>query len=255
MNPAIPTRKGALGMAIVLFAVLTALAVLLAAKPSQAQAVDVITVDPASVDFGSVTVGTDPATQQVTVTNNGLVAITIGGVDILGIGSDAFALETALGLEGLTIGAGESKVLDLSFDPVTTGLQTAQLTLLNLAGDAIAGAPIIDLTGQGVGTNPQGSGCTITGSNNSETLRGTPQKDVICGLGGVDRINGLGANDVLRGGAGNDRITDKAGRDKLLGQSGRDRLNAKDGKRGDFLNGGGGKDRAVKDKGDRARGI
>jgi Ca2+-binding RTX toxin-like protein len=255
MNSALSTRKGAPGVAVVLFAVLTALAVLLAAKPSQAQDVDVITINPGSIDFGSVTVGTDPATQQVTVTNNGLVAITIGDVDILGTGSDAFALETVLGLNGLTIDAGESEVLDLSFDPLTTGLQTAQLTLTDLAGNTIAGVPTIDLTGQGVGTNPPGSGCTITGSDNSETLRGTAGKDVICGLGGNDKINGRGGNDVLRGGAGKDRITDKRGKDRLLGQGGRDTLNARDGNRGDLLKGGGGKDRAIKDKRDRARSI
>jgi hypothetical protein len=64
MNPTLPTRKGALGVAIVLFAVLTALAVLLASKPSQAQAVDVVSVDPTSVDFGSLDVSADPATRR-----------------------------------------------------------------------------------------------------------------------------------------------------------------------------------------------
>ena len=256
MDNTILARRGAHVTAIALLAaVLAALLLLAASKPSQAQAANVVSIDPTSVDFGSLDVSADPATRQVTVTNNGLAAITVGGVSILGIDASAFALETDLGLSGLTIGVGESRVLELSFDPVTTGLQSAQLTLIDSGGNAIAGAPTVDLTGQGVGTNPPGSGCTITGSNRSETLRGTPQRDVICGLGGVDRINGLGANDVLRGGSGNDRITDKAGKDKLLGQGGRDVLNARDGNRGDLLKGGGGKDRAVKDKGDRARGI
>ncbi len=256
MNPAVPTRKCAPGAAIVLFAVLTALAMLLAAKPSQAQDVDVITINPGSIDFGSLSVTANPETRQITITNTGTTDLVIGRVDILGTGSDAFSLGTTINpTNGLTVGAGGSTVLDVNFDPLTTGLQSAQLTLKDLAGNAIAGAPTVDLTGQGVGTNPAGSGCTITGSNRSETLRGTPQKDVICGLGGNDKINGLGANDVLRGGAGKDRITDRRGKDRLLGQAGRDTLNARDGNRGDLLKGGGGKDRAVKDKRDRARSI
>jgi Ca2+-binding RTX toxin-like protein len=256
MDKTILARKGALvGGTALLAAVLAALLLLSVAKPSGAQDVPLVSVDPTSVDFGSLDVSADPETRQITVTNNGLVAITIGDVAILGADAAAFDLQTDLGLSGLTIGVGESKVLDLSFDPVTTGLQSAQLTLKDLAGNAIAGAPTVSLTGQGVGTNPAGSGCTITGSNISETLRGTPQKDVICGLGGADRINGLGSGDVLRGGRGNDRITDKAGKDKLLGQAGRDRLNARDGSRGDLLKGGPGKDRAIMDRGDRARSI
>jgi hypothetical protein len=212
-------------------------------------AVDVITVDPNSVDFGSLSVTADPTTRQITVTNTGIAAITLGGVDIAGTGSDAFSLQTNLGPDGVTLGLGESKVLDLNFDPVTTGLKTAQVTLTDATGVAIVGVPTVTLTGQD--TNP--GNCTITGIDNSETLRGTAGKDVICALGGNDRVNGLGTDDVLRGGKGSDRITHKKGKDKLFGQGGKDRLSTRDGNRGDLLKGGGGKDRCTKDKRDRAR--
>ena len=245
-----------LSLAAALAALLLALVV---AKPSGAQETPILTVEPSSVDVGNVQVGADPATQTVTVKNTGTTALVLGGVEILGVDSGAFSTDINPDT-GLTVGAGESATFTVSFDPVKTGLQTAQLTfnkVTDLLGNTVSGveAPTVSLTGQGVSANPAGSNCTITGSNNGETLRGTAGKDVICALGGVDRINGLGANDVLRGGRGNDRITDRAGRDKLLGQGGRDRLNARDGSRGDLLKGGAGKDRAFKDRGDRARSI
>jgi acid phosphatase type 7 len=122
--------------------------------------------------------------------------------------------------------------------------------------------------------------CTITGTDSADVLRGTSKGDVICGLGGNDRIRGLGGNDMILGGLGNDRVVGgsgndrlygNAGRDILRGQSGRDRLVggagrdhlygnagsdrlfALDGKRGDRISGGGGRDRALIDRGDRIR--
>ncbi len=40
-----------------------------------------------------------------------------------------------------------------------------------------------------------------------------------------------------------------------MGQGGRDTLNARDGQRDDVLKGGAGRERAIKDRGDGARGI
>ena len=261
-------NRGVRSIAVALAATLVALlTVLVLAKPSGAQ--DPILTDPiltigtTSVDFGSVTVGGDPATQEITVTNNGLIDLELGGLQILGPdGVEVVAFSTDLGPDGLTVEAGQTRVFTVSFDPLETGLQTAQLTFNSVtdttpAGNAVPGAvvPAVSLTGQGVSTNPAGSGCTITGGNNSETLRGTPRKDVICALGGNDRVNGLGRNDILKGGPGNDRITDKRGKDRLVGQGGKDVLRSRDGQRGDVLKGGPGRDRAIKDRGDRARSI
>ena len=50
------------------------------------------------------------------------------------------------------------------------------------------------------------TGCTIVGTDASETLYGTPGGDVICGAGGDDVIYGLGGNDTLIGGAGDDTL-------------------------------------------------
>jgi Ca2+-binding RTX toxin-like protein len=260
MNTAILTRGGArvIGTsAVMLVATLAALlAVFVLAKPSGAQD-PILTVNPSSVDFGNVTVGADPGEQTITVKNTGGTALVLGGVEILGVDSGAFTT-TIDPTTGLTVGAGQTANFTVSFDPVETGLQTAQLTFNSVTdtlGNTVSGveAPTVNLTGQGVSVNPRGSGCTITGSSNSETLRGTPGNDVICALGGNDRIRPLGGKDVTRAGSGNDRVIDRSGvGDKLLGKSGRDRLNARDRNR-DLLNGAGGRDTCFKNRGDRVR--
>lgn len=258
-NPVL-ARKNALvsGAVVVLTALLAALVVaFVAAKPSEA-ADPILTVDPTSIYLGSVQVDGDTETRTITVTNTGTNAVVLGSVQLLGADTGAFT--TSIGAGGLTVGAGGTATFTVSFDPVKTGLQTADLTFNSITdtlGNAIGGvdAPTVDLTGQGVQANPSGSNCTITGSGRDETLRGTAGRDVICGMGGSDRLNGLGANDVLKGGMHNDRLTDRRGKDRLLGQGGRDLLNARDRSGGDLLKGGGGKDRAIKDKRDRARGI
>ena len=245
-----------LSLAAALAALLLAL---VAAEPSGAQEAPILTVHPSSVDVGNVQVGADPATRQITVTNTGDTALVLGGVQILGVDSGAFttSIDPAT---GLAVGAGGTATFTVSFDPVKTGLQMAELTfnsVTDLLGKTVSGveAPKVSLTGQGVGANAAGSNCTITGSSRSETLRGTPRSDVICALGGNDKVNGLRANDVLKGGGGKDRITDRLGKDRMYGQGGTDTLVAKDGKRGDLLVGGPRRDKAFKDRGDKARSI
>jgi Ca2+-binding RTX toxin-like protein len=260
MNTTTLTRDGArvIGIsAVVLAATLAALlAVFVLAKPLEAQD-PILTVNPSSVDFGNVTVGAVPGEQTVTVTNTGGTDLVLGGVELLGVDSGAFttSIDPAT---GLTVGAGQTANFTVSFDPVETGLQTAQLTfnsVTDTAGGAVSGveAPTVNLTGQGVSTNPRGSGCTITGSDNSETLRGTRGNDVICAMGGSDRVKPLAGKDVTRAGSGNDKVIDRSGlRDKLLGQRGNDTLNAKDRNR-DLLNGASGRDTCAKNRGDKVR--
>jgi Ca2+-binding RTX toxin-like protein len=260
MNTTTLTRDGArvIGIsAVVLAATLAALlAVFVLAKPLEAQD-PILTVHPSSVDFGNVTVGATPEEQTISVTNTGGTNLILGGFNILGVDSGAFKSSLNIG-DDLTVEAGKTATFTVSFDPVETGLQTAQLTfnsVTDTAGGAVSGveAPTVNLTGQGVSTNPRGSGCTITGSDNSETLRGTRGNDVICAMGGNDRIKPLKGKDVTRAGSGNDRVIDRSGlRDKLLGQRGNDTLNAKDRNR-DLLNGAGGRDTCAKNKGDKVR--
>jgi uncharacterized repeat protein (TIGR01451 family) len=110
--------------------------------------------------------------------------------------------------------------------------------------------------------------CTMTGTNQSDTLTGTSGDDVICGGNGKDTIDGAGGNDVIVGGNGKDTLTggdgndvvmgrngkdsivDKLGLDVLAGGNGKDSLNAQDGAAGDVLDGGNGPDACLVDAGD-----
>ena len=249
--------RGSLVLLAATLAALVLLSTFVTTRPSEAQATG-ITVEPIDVGFGGVVTSADPETRTITITNTGPTTLVIGGVDITGTNAGDFSLATSIDpLNGLSVRAGESVTLDVNFDPATEGIKNALLTLQDLAGNDIVDAPQVTLSGTGVTAQPVAvpADCTVFGTNQDETLTGTPGNDVICGLGGNDEINGLAGNDKMLGGTGNDQITDKAGKDKLLGQGGRDRLNAKDGQKGDLLKGGGGKDRAAKDKKDRARGI
>jgi Ca2+-binding RTX toxin-like protein len=248
-------------MIVLLAAMLAALTVLMSLahpRSSEAQEAQTVTIDPSNIGFGAVTLSADPQTRTVTITNNGLAAITIGSIDYSGLlGTETGTFTTSIGPGGLLVGAGQTATLDVDFDPVTSGFKQATGTIKDLLGVEIEGAPQVIVSGTGVATQPAGtpSDCTIVGTSRGETLTGTSNNDVICGMGGGDKINGQRGNDVERGGSGNDRITDHKGKDRLLGQKGRDRLNARDHARGDVLKGGGGRDRAVEDKRDRARGI
>jgi Ca2+-binding RTX toxin-like protein len=260
MGKTILARKHetASGAIVLLAAVLAALLVaFIAARPSEA-ADPILTVDPTTVGFGAVEVGTtgDPI-RTVTIRNTSGTDLVLGGVTLLGADAGQFSILNPIPVTGVTLGTDGVYTLQVAFSPTTNGTKTADLGFNVVGGGGTL--PTATVTGTGVNqppTSQQGAqGCTIVGTRNGETLTGTSAHDVICGLGGADKINGLGANDVLKGGSGKDRIIDHRGKDKLLGQGGRDTLNSRDHARGDVIKGGAGKDRAIKDKRDRARSI
>jgi Ca2+-binding RTX toxin-like protein len=87
-----------------------------------------------------------------------------------------------------------------------------------------------DLTGGAVASRPA---CTIRGTSGNDDLRGTRGDDVICAGPGDDEVFGaagndlmyLGAgNDVFRGGRGNDTIYGGRGPDSGQGGPGDDRM-------------------------------
>lgn len=117
----------------------------------------------------------------------------------------------------------------------------------------------------------RGRRCTIKGSNGTDVLVGTEDQDVICGRGGNDVVDGRGGDDVLygdggydvlKGGSGSDRVMGSAGNDvlkggagldQLFGGGGRDVLNARDGRKGELVDGGSGRDVCAVDPGDKAK--
>ena len=125
-------------------------------------------------------------------------------------------------------------------------------------------------TSTGVTCQPlPGGGRRITGTAGNDTIVGTAGNDVInCGAGddvvsggagndtincgaGNDRINGNSGNDSIKGNSDNDRITGSTGRDRISGGSGKDRINARDGRAGDRISCGIGRDTVWADRGDR----
>ena len=84
--------------------------------------------------------------------------------------------------------------------------------------------------------------CTITGTNDNDTLHGTTGNDIICALGGNDIIYAYGGNDVIRSGQGDDTIYGNQGNDTIYGGLGNDYVLAHQGN--DTIYSGPGQDRA-----------
>jgi len=84
-----------------------------------------INVDPLSINFGSVEVGSTSATANVTVSNQGDAPLTIGS---LSIDDSQFAI-TSGNISGQTLVAGASANITLRFSPGAAGEQTGTLTI------------------------------------------------------------------------------------------------------------------------------
>lgn len=98
------------------------------------------------------------------------------------------------------------------------------------------------------------AGKTIVGSAKANRLNGAAGPDVVHGGAGNDRLDGKAGDDKLYGDAGNDSLVGGTGRDSLFGGTGNDSLSAVDGAR-DIVDCGSGKDTAVVDRFDVARGC
>jgi hypothetical protein len=101
-------------------------------------------------------------------------------------------------------------------------------------------------------TTPAGK--RINGSAAANRLNGSAGPDVVHGLAGNDQLDGEAGNDKLYGDGGNDSLVGSAGRDSMFGGTGNDSLSAADGAR-DLVDCGSGRDTAVVDRFDVARGC
>jgi Ca2+-binding RTX toxin-like protein len=122
----------------------------------------------------------------------------------------------------------------------------------------------VDIGAFEIGAGPVRGGSNVFGTGGADLLAGTPGADVLCGFGGSDTISGGGGNDHVYGGTGGDLVQGQDGRDYVKGDvgadtirggAGDDRLAGRDGKPGDTLSGGPGRDRCRADRGDRVRGC
>jgi hypothetical protein len=99
----------------------------------------------ASVDFGSVIVGSNSNILTLAVTNFGNAALTINGIAVGGANSADFSI-SGLGLPA-TINVAGSTHFQVSFAPAAIGAREATLQITNT--DATANPFVVNLTGQG----------------------------------------------------------------------------------------------------------
>jgi hypothetical protein len=113
-----------------------------------------VSIDPTSIDFGTLPLGTNvPPSRVITITNSGSVVLSIGEIGfhlISGAGSEiqspfgSFTENTCRG--GLTLPVGGSCTITMSFAPRVLGPAAAELRIVD---DALDSPQIIHLSGAG----------------------------------------------------------------------------------------------------------
>jgi hypothetical protein len=111
-----------------------------------------ITVDPASVSFGQVTVGTS-ANRTVTISNDGTAALTITGVALDGANASEFMQTNTCS----TVGIGSDCSVALSFTPNGQGARNANLTITSDDPDS----PSVQVPVSGQGFEDTGTGVLV----------------------------------------------------------------------------------------------
>ena len=143
--------------------------------------------------------------------------------------------------DGTATGTIANQLLPAACANRITGTAAAETLTGTPAGDRVAG-----LGGNDTENGGNGRDCLL-GGDGDDRLSGGNDADDLRGEAGRDRLDGGAANDKLAGGVGNDRLAGKAGSDSLSGSSGADYLSGGDGN--DKLSGGVGNDRLSGGKG------
>jgi hypothetical protein len=161
------------------------------------------TFDQQSLLFETRTVGSQSRSLAATLTNHDVRAVTIAGVSVVGAAAGDFRAEGG-DCSGRTLAPGESCELSASFDPTTSGLREA---LLSLALQGSAQTIELPLTGTGTpASEPEPMNPGQTGGPESPAkTTGTPSEGVL----GIriaspprvqtPRLDGLGAGRGLVG--------------------------------------------------------
>jgi hypothetical protein len=125
-----------------------------------------LSINATSVAFGDVVVNT-PATQSVTLTSTGTVAVTISGATLTGAG---FTLSGAA--FPATLNPGQAATLNIVFDPTSAGVATGQLTITS--NSSTNGTAVISLSGTGTAP-PQAVMVAVTPTTASTTAGANQQ--------------------------------------------------------------------------------
>jgi sugar lactone lactonase YvrE len=98
-----------------------------------------VALAPAALSFSSQAEGTTSAAQIVTLTNSGLVPLTISGIAIAGTNAGDYAQTNTC---GSSLGAGASCAINVTFTPSETGSSTAALTIADNAPGSPQSVPV-----------------------------------------------------------------------------------------------------------------
>src|SRR3954454_9797143 len=105
---------------------------------------------PTSLTFAAQAIGTTSAPQSITITNTGNAPLFINSAATRGANPLDFT-QMGDGCSGLTLAAGTSCSVSITFSPTGSGTRSATFTLT----DNAAGSPQrVPMTGTGTGTNP-----------------------------------------------------------------------------------------------------
>src|SRR4051795_2578573 len=109
-----------------------------------------VTFSPTSLTFGAQAINTTSAPQSITITNTGNGSLFINSAATRGANPLDFT-QVDDGCSGLTLSAGTSCSVSITFSPTASGTRSATFILT----DNAAGSPqTVPITGTGTGTNP-----------------------------------------------------------------------------------------------------
>ena len=147
--------------------------------------------------------------------DNHLGDVTMGGIEVVNVTTEADGIQSILGLEAADIVTlnvtGTSGVSFFGSTP-PANLETVNADALDIA---------VNEAGVNVATG-NADGTTFNGSAGQDTFIGFVGDDVMSGGTGNDNLTGNGGNDVIDGGEGDDFIFGGAAGDDLTGGAGAD---------------------------------
>src|SRR5689334_8157694 len=120
-----------------------------APPPPAATTAPAVTFSPTSLTFAAQAIGTTSAPQSITVTNTGSANLFVNSAATRGANPLDFT-QVSDGCSGLTLAAGSSCSVAITFSPTATGARSASFILTDNAASSPQTVPI---TGTGTGTN------------------------------------------------------------------------------------------------------
>jgi F5/8 type C domain/Abnormal spindle-like microcephaly-assoc'd, ASPM-SPD-2-Hydin len=124
-----------------------------------------LAASPTSLTFGSTTVGSAAAAQNVTLTNSGTATAAVSSIAATGDFSQTNNC-------GSSIAAGASCAVSVVFDPVATGTRSGSLSISTSAANSPTSVSLSGTGASATGTNLAAGRSTSASSNNSPYLSG-----------------------------------------------------------------------------------